>query len=42
MAGDQIFYLKIYTLVSKLMKDITKFYDTEDEKKEKTCLKDII
>ena len=42
MAGKQIFGLKIYTLQSKLMKEITKIMIQTMKKKEKTCLKDII
>ena len=42
MAGKQIFGLKIYTLQSNLMKEITKIMTQTMKKKEKACLKDII
>ena len=42
MAGNHIFSLKIYTLLLKLMKEITKITTQTMKKKEKTCLKDII
>ena len=42
MAGKQIFGLKIYTLQSNLMNEITKIMTQTMKKKEKACLKDII
>ena len=40
--NKKIFGLKIYILLSKLMKEITKITTQTMKKKEKTCFKDII